>query len=62
MGKIFFVRFKIKPAIILNNVVLPLPFGPSSPKISPGNIVKFTAFSAVRLPYWWLRFEISSAL
>ena len=46
---------------ILNNVVLPPPFGPSSPKSSPTDTLKLTAVSAARLPYRWLRLEISRA-
>jgi hypothetical protein len=41
---------RARPAITLMSVVLPAPFGPSSPKNSPGSIAKETPASAGSAP------------
>jgi hypothetical protein len=43
------------PASILNSVVLPLPFRPTTPMIFPASIEKFTSSSTKRLPYFLVR-------
>jgi len=49
----------MRPASILMVVVLPAPFGPSSPKTSPSAMVSVSPSTAVRLPNYLERFSIS---
>ena len=46
---------------ILKRVVLPPPFGPSRPKISPAPTAKLTSSSATRSPYRWRSDSTSTA-
>ena len=40
----------LKPSIISINVILPAPFGPTSPNISPSSTLKLTSFTAIKSP------------
>jgi hypothetical protein len=48
-----------KPVMTRSVVVLPAPFGPRKPSISPGDAEKETSWTAVRSPYRLLRFATS---
>src|SRR3972149_6457565 len=50
----------IRVLSILISVVLPAPFGPRRPKVSPSAILNETSLSAARLPYFLTRLEIST--
>src|SRR4051812_34279331 len=47
------------PAMIRMVVVLPAPFGPRKPKISPGRTESERSFTAMNSPYFLVRLRIS---
>src|ERR1039458_1522729 len=50
---------RLRPSIISNVVVFPAPLGPSTPKVSPCSTEKEMSSTAVRLPYFLVRFATS---